>query len=68
MTKEREFDVILWGGTGFTGSLVVEYIYNNYKNKSLKWAIAGRSIEKLNKIRLKFADIQFLLFLPIAMI
>ena len=56
MTKEREFDVILWGGTGFTGSLVVEYIYNNYKNKSLKWAIAGRSIEKLNKIRLKFAD------------
>ena len=56
MNKEREFDVIIWGGTGFTGSLVVEYIYSNYKNKSLKWAIAGRSIEKLNKIRLKFAD------------
>ena len=56
MNKERDFDVIIWGGTGFTGSLVVEYIYNNYKNKSLKWAIAGRSIEKLNKIRLKFAD------------
>ena len=54
MTKEREFDVIIWGGTGFTGSLVVEYIYNNYKN--LKWAIAGRSIEKLYNIRLKFAD------------
>ena len=35
MNKEREFDVIIWGGTGFTGSLVVEYIYNNYKTKVL---------------------------------
>ena len=56
MISNREFDVIIWGATGFTGSLVVEYIYNNYKNKSLKWAIAGRSIEKLNKVRLNFAD------------
>jgi len=56
MTSNREFDVIIWGATGFTGSLVVEYIYNNYKNKSLKWAIAGRSIEKLNEVRLKSAD------------
>ena len=56
MTSKREFDVIVWGATGFTGSLVVEYIYNNYKNKSLKWAIAGRSIEKLNEVRLKSAD------------
>ena len=30
MINEREFDVIVWGATGFTGSLVVEYIYNNY--------------------------------------
>ena len=56
MTNEREFDVIVWGATGFTGSLVVEYIYNNYKNKNLNWAIAGRSIEKLKKVRLKSAD------------
>ena len=56
MINEREFDVIVWGATGFTGSLVVEYIYNNYKNKNLNWAIAGRSIEKLKKVRLKSAD------------
>lgn len=57
MTTTREFDIIIWGATGFTGKLVVEYLYKNYGiNKSLKWAIGGRSQEKLEAVRAEWAD------------
>lgn len=39
----REHDVILFGATGFTGRLVAAYL----KQHSLRWAIAGRSRDKL---------------------
>ena len=44
----REFDLIIYGATGFTGKLAVEYIDKNYSD--LKWAIAGRNSEKLSQI------------------
>ncbi len=49
MPKEaREFDVIVYGATGYTGRLVAEYL----KGKSaLKWAMAGRSLTKLHEVR-----------------
>lgn len=50
-TNEREFDIILFGATGFTGSLVAEYLLREYgTNSSLRWAIAGRSPAKLETI------------------
>tara|TARA_Y200000002_G_scaffold307802_1_gene263964 strand:- start:32 stop:169 length:138 start_codon:yes stop_codon:yes gene_type:complete len=43
----REFDIILWGATGFTGRLVAEYFLKEYGlKKSLNWGIAGRSRKK----------------------
>lgn len=51
MSQEREFDVIVWGATGFTGQLVLDYLVKQYGvGKSLKWAIAGRNEEKLNMV------------------
>ncbi|MBT8103250.1 MAG: saccharopine dehydrogenase NADP-binding domain-containing protein [Gammaproteobacteria bacterium] len=48
----REFDVIVWGATGFTGTLVAEYLLRQYGvGGSLRWAIAGRSQEKLDGLR-----------------
>ena len=44
----REFDLILYGASGFTGRLAVEYLDKNYSN--IKWAIAGRNQEKLKII------------------
>ncbi len=36
----------------FTGQLVAEYLAAHYKNdKSLKWAMAGRSLDKLKSVR-----------------
>ena len=50
--SEREFDVVVYGATGFTGQLVAEYLLGQYgANQDLRWAIAGRSEEKLRDVR-----------------
>lgn len=50
--NEREFDVIVYGATGFTGQLVAEYLLGQYAvDKELRWAIAGRNEEKLRSLR-----------------
>ncbi|MDC0509224.1 saccharopine dehydrogenase NADP-binding domain-containing protein [Gammaproteobacteria bacterium] len=50
--SEREFDVVVFGASGYTGKLVAEYIQSEYgENGSVKWAIAGRNREKLEGIR-----------------
>ena len=48
----REFDVIVWGATGFTGTLVAEYLCRQYgAGGDLRWAIAGRNRQKLEELR-----------------
>ena len=48
MSDAREFDIIVYGATGYTGRLVAEYL----KTKAgLKWAMAGRSADKLAEVR-----------------
>jgi short subunit dehydrogenase-like uncharacterized protein len=48
---KREFDVIVWGATGYTGQLVVEYLAQTYGvGGDLRWAIAGRSSSKLSAV------------------
>src|SRR5579863_7468697 len=50
--SSRRFDVVLWGATGFTGELVAEYLARTYGvGRSVRWALAGRSREKLEKVR-----------------
>ena len=57
MNKSREFDIIIWGASGFTGRLVAGYIFNKYgTNGNLKWAMAGRNLAKLELVRSKVAD------------
>ena len=46
----REFDVVVFGATGFTGTLVAEYI-GRAKDKP-RWAVAGRSKAKLEALGL----------------
>ncbi|WP_119967323.1 saccharopine dehydrogenase family protein [Simplicispira lacusdiani] len=50
MTKP--FDLVVHGATGFTGRLVVEYLLQRYPTGSgLRWAMGGRSAEKLAAVR-----------------
>ncbi len=46
----RPYDLILWGATGFTGQLVARYLHCSYGH-TLRWAIAGRSLSKLEQLR-----------------
>jgi short subunit dehydrogenase-like uncharacterized protein len=52
MKPSSKFDIVVYGATGFTGQLVAEYLAARYRgDKQLKWAIAGRSLDKLKSVR-----------------
>ena len=55
MTDLNQYDFVIYGATGFTGKLVVEYAINQYgNNNDIFWAIAGRNSEKLEKVKDNF--------------
>jgi short subunit dehydrogenase-like uncharacterized protein len=50
--SSSKFDIVVYGSTGFTGRLVAEYLATHYTGKDApKWAMAGRSGEKLAEVR-----------------
>src|ERR1700739_2317637 len=52
MNSAKKFDIIVYGATGFTGQLVAEYLAAHYTgNRGPKWAMAGRSLDKLASVR-----------------
>ena len=52
MSNERKFGITVYGATGYTGKLVCEYLHRQYgANGDFKWAMAGRSLEKLESVR-----------------
>ncbi|MBB6522194.1 saccharopine dehydrogenase family protein [Pseudoteredinibacter isoporae] len=52
MAENREFGIVVYGATGYTGRLVCEYLNQQYGvNGDVVWAMAGRSEEKLAAVR-----------------
>ena len=52
MKSPSKFDIVVYGATGFTGQLVTEYLAAHYRGDTqLKWAMAGRSLDKLKSVR-----------------
>src|SRR5205085_3185914 len=52
MKSSSKFDIVVYGATGFTGQLVAEYLAARYRgDQQLKWAMAGRSMDKLKSVR-----------------
>ena len=52
MSAKREYGVVVYGATGYTGRLVCEYLNTRYGvNGDVTWAMAGRSAEKLALVR-----------------
>jgi len=45
--NKRDFDLILWGASGFTGRLVAEHLARVGAERKLRWAVGGRNPEKL---------------------
>ncbi len=50
-SSSAEFDIIVYGASGFTGRLVAEYLAAKYGGGDLNWAIAGRDLDKLASVR-----------------
>jgi saccharopine dehydrogenase (NAD+, L-glutamate forming) len=56
----RDLDIVLFGATGFTGSLTAEYLARSGPD-GLRWALAGRSLDKLEKVRAQVgADVELI--------
>lgn len=52
MNPNAEFDIIVYGATGYTGRLVAEHLAQRYGvGGEVKWAMAGRSADKLAQVR-----------------
>lgn len=58
----RAYDLVVWGGSGFTGRLAAEYLARRYtpgspdpnskgSSEPVRWAIAGRDRVKLESVR-----------------
>ena len=55
MSNLNKYDFVIYGATGFTGKLVVEYAINQYNNNNeISWAIAGRNKQKLKHVQEKY--------------
>ena len=46
---DREFDLIIYGATGFTGRLVAQHMLTRAPD-GFRWAMAGRSADKLSTV------------------
>lgn len=52
----RPFEIVVWGASGFTGRLVCQHIAKDYQGR-VKWAIAGRDGQKLERIKAELVKI-----------
>lgn len=50
MSTTREFDLVIYGASGFTGRLVADYVVRR-DGHGLRWAMAGRDAGKLAAVR-----------------
>ncbi|MGI8667471.1 MAG: saccharopine dehydrogenase family protein [Jatrophihabitans sp.] len=55
-TAGRDFDLVLFGATGFTGRLTAQYLARNAPD-GCRWALAGRNRAKLEAVRSELAAI-----------
>ena len=57
--ENTKFDVVVYGATGFTGKFCSKYLTEKYGMKGeFKWAIAGRSLERLKILKSELTEIK----------
>jgi short subunit dehydrogenase-like uncharacterized protein len=49
--SDRQYDVVLYGASGFTGKQTVRYFAQHVPSGEVRWAIAGRNREKLEAVK-----------------
>lgn len=56
--SDREFEIVVWGASGFTGQLTAEYLLaqsGREEGQGLRWALGGRNRGKLEQTRAAIA-------------
>lgn len=56
VTSSRPYHIIVFGASGFTGQFVVEEVARCAAESSLKWAVAGRSRERVGEVLKRAAE------------
>jgi short subunit dehydrogenase-like uncharacterized protein len=55
MIDMREFDIVVWGATGWVGQRVAQHLASRYGSAGpVRWAMAGRNEGKLESVRSAF--------------
>ncbi len=62
--QDYQYDIVLYGATSFVGKLTAEYLQNfiskadaeQAENQPIRWAIAGRSEQKLQELKQELAN------------
>jgi short subunit dehydrogenase-like uncharacterized protein len=52
---DRQYDVVVFGATGFTGALTAEYLAAHAPSET-RWALAGRNPAKLSAVRARLGE------------
>ena len=52
---QKPYDIIVFGATGFTGHLVAQYLAGLPEGQAPRWALAGRDLAKLERVRAELA-------------
>jgi short subunit dehydrogenase-like uncharacterized protein len=50
MTEQKQYDLVIFGATGFTGQYVAEEVALIAEEEKISWAVAGRNVDKLKNI------------------
>jgi short subunit dehydrogenase-like uncharacterized protein len=53
-SRDRRYDIVLLGATGFTGGLTAEYLAH-HAPAELRWAVAGRGVARLERLASQLA-------------
>jgi short subunit dehydrogenase-like uncharacterized protein len=53
---DSEYDLVVFGATGQTGKGIAEYLCERLEFQDVKWALAGRNEERLNKVKTSLGE------------
>lgn len=54
--SKRQYDIVVFGATGFTGYLTAEYLSQCKEQTTMSWALAGRSPSKLEDTKRRLTE------------
>lgn len=55
-STDRQYDLVVWGATGYAGRLVAEHLTEQYTPGNLSLALGGRNEERLRSVETNLVD------------